>query len=141
MTETRILLADDHTLFREGLASILNAQPDFIVIGEAADGLEVMVMARKLQPNLILMDIGMPGCDGVEATRRILQEQPDVIIVMLTVRNEDEKLFDAIKNGAQGYLLKSIRAANCWPCCAVRCKVTPPSHLCWVAVCWKNSAV
>jgi len=110
MTVIRVLLADDHQLFREGLANILNAQPDFEVVGEAGDGLEVLVKARKLVPDLILMDVGMPGCDGVEATQRVKQELPDVVIVMLTVRDEDEKLFEAIKSGAQGYLLKTIRS-------------------------------
>jgi len=110
MTVIRVLLADDHQLFREGLASVLNAQPDFEVVGEASDGLEVLVKARKLVPDLILMDIGMPGCDGVEATQQVKRELPDVVIVMLTVRDEDEKLFEAIKSGAQGYLLKTIRS-------------------------------
>jgi len=110
MKKIRVLLADDHQLFREGLANILNAQPDFEVVGEASDGLEVLVKARKLTPDLILMDVGMPGCDGVEATQRVKQELADVVIVMLTVRDEDEKLFEAIKSGAQGYLLKSIRS-------------------------------
>lgn len=110
MSKIRVLLADDHELFREGLANILNAQPDFQVVGEASDGLEVLVKARTLTPDLILMDIGMPGCDGVEATQRVKHELPAVIIVMLTVRNEDDKLFEAIKSGAQGYLLKSIRS-------------------------------
>jgi DNA-binding NarL/FixJ family response regulator len=110
MSRIRVLLADDHQLFREGLANILNAQIDFEVIGEASDGLEAMVKARELVPDLILMDITMPGCDGIEATQRIKQELPAVTIVMLTVRDEDEKLFEAIRNGAQGYLLKSIRS-------------------------------
>jgi DNA-binding NarL/FixJ family response regulator len=110
MKKIRVLLADDHHLFREGLANILNAQPDFDVVGEANDGLEVLVKARKLNPDLILMDVGMPGCDGVEATQRVKEELPHVTIVMLTVRNENEKLFEAIKSGAQGYLLKSIRS-------------------------------
>ncbi len=108
MSRIRVLLADDHHLFREGLANLLNAQPDLEVVGEASDGLEVLVKARKLRPDLILMDIGMPGCDGVEATQRIMVELPDTIIVILTVRDEDEKLFKAIQSGAQGYLLKSI---------------------------------
>ena len=112
MNKIRVLLADDHSLFREGMISILHGQPDFEVIGEAADGLEVVVKARKLRPDLILMDIGMPGCDGVEATRQIKDEMPETIVVILTVRDEDEKLFDAIRNGAQGYLLKSIRARD-----------------------------
>jgi DNA-binding NarL/FixJ family response regulator len=110
MTPHKVLLVDDHQLFREGLANILNNQPDFVVIGEAGDGLEALVMARKLKPDLILMDVSMPGCDGLEATQRIKQEQPDVIIVMLTVRDQDDKLFQSIRNGAQGYLLKSIRS-------------------------------
>lgn len=110
MTKIRVLLADDHQLFREGLANILNAQPDFEVVGEADDGLEVFVKARELEPDLILMDVGMPGCDGVEATQHIKGAMPSIIIVMLTVRDEDEKLFQAIQNGAQGYLLKNIRS-------------------------------
>jgi DNA-binding NarL/FixJ family response regulator len=107
-----VLLADDHALFREGLAGIIAAQPDFEVVGEAGDGLEAMVKARELVPDLILMDIGMPGCDGLEATRQIRQELPAVTIVMLTVRDEAEKLFEAIKNGAHGYLLKNIQAQD-----------------------------
>lgn len=110
MERIRVLLADDHALFRDGLATILATQPDFEVVGEAGDGLEALVKARELVPDLILMDIEMPGCDGLEATRQIVQELPAVIVVMLTVRGEDEKLFEAIKGGAQGYLLKSIHS-------------------------------
>jgi len=110
MAKTRVLLADDHSLFREGLANILNAQPDFEVVGEASDGLEVIVKAADLVPDLILMDVSMPGCDGLEATQQIKSKHPHTTIVVLTVRDEDEKLFRAIKSGAQGYLLKSIRS-------------------------------
>ena len=110
MARIRVLLADDHHLFREGVANLLNSQPDMEVVGEASDGLEVLVKARKLKPDLILMDIGMPGCDGVEATECIKQELPDIVIVILTVRDEDEQLFRAIQSGAQGYLLKTIRS-------------------------------
>jgi DNA-binding NarL/FixJ family response regulator len=110
MSRIRVLLVDDHHLFREGLVTILNGQPDFEVIGQASDGLEALVKACKLKPDLILMDVTMPGCDGLEATQRIKQELPEVTIVMLTVRDENEKLFEAIRNGAQGYLLKSIRS-------------------------------
>lgn len=112
MPRTRILLADDHALLREGLAGILASQPDLAVVGEAGDGLEAIVMARELQPDLILMDIQMPGCDGIEATRKIKQFLPNTIIVMLTVRDDEEKLFGALKNGAQGYLLKNIRSVD-----------------------------
>ena len=110
MKPTRVLLVDDHHLFREGLANILAAQSDFEVIGEAGDGLEALVKTRRLKPDLVLMDVTMPGCDGLEATQRIKKEIPEVTIVMLTVRDEDDKLFEAIRSGAQGYLLKSIRS-------------------------------
>jgi two-component system nitrate/nitrite response regulator NarL len=108
MRKVRILLADDNQLFREGLESILNSQPDFEVVGVAGDGLEAVVKARKYKPDLILMDIGMPACDGVEATRLVKHESEDTMIVMLTVHSNEEKLFEAIQSGAQGYLLKNI---------------------------------
>ena len=109
MSKIRVLLVDDHSLFRDGLARILNSQIDFEVIGEATNGLEAIAEAKKLEPDLILMDVTMPVCDGLEATKQIKQELPNVTIVMLTVSDENEKLFEAIRNGAQGYLLKSIR--------------------------------
>lgn len=110
MTKIRVLLADDHSLFRKGMAHVLNTQPDFEVVGEASDGIEVLVKALELVPDLILMDINMPGCDGLEATQWIKQRLPGVIIVILTVRDDDEKLLRAIRNGAQGYLSKDIRS-------------------------------
>ena len=110
MAKIRVLLADDHSLFRKGIAHILNTQPDFEVVGEAGNGLEVLSKALELLPDLILMDVNMPGCDGLEATQWIKQRLPDVIIVMLTVRDDDDKLFQAIRNGAQGYLSKDMRS-------------------------------
>jgi DNA-binding NarL/FixJ family response regulator len=110
MSPIRVLLVDDHVLFREGLAGIIASQSNMEVIGEASDGLEAIVKAEELKPNLILMDIQMPGIDGLEATRQIKLKLPDTIVVMLTVRDDEEKLFEAIKNGAQGYLLKNIRS-------------------------------
>jgi len=112
MKQVRVLLADDHALFREGLAGIIGAQADMQVVGEANDGLEAFVKAQELKPDLILMDIQMPGMDGLDATRKIKQILPETIIVMLTVRDEDEKLFEALRNGAQGYLLKEIRSQD-----------------------------
>jgi DNA-binding NarL/FixJ family response regulator len=105
----RILLVDDHILFRKGIASLLDSQPDFEVVGEADDGCQALEKARELMPDLILMDITMPRCNGREATRLIKQEMPYVKIVMLTVSDEDEDLFDAIRNGAIGYLLKNLK--------------------------------
>ena len=110
MEQARVLLADDHALFREGLAGIIGAQPDMQVVGEANDGLEAFVKAQELKPELILMDVQMPGMDGIEAVRQIKQILPETIIVMLTVRGDDNMLFEALKNGAQGYLLKEIRS-------------------------------
>jgi len=110
MERMRVLLADDHALFREGLAGIIGSQPDMEMVGEANDGLEAFVKAQELKPDLILMDVQMPGMDGLEATRQIKQILPETTIVMLTVRDDDEKLFEALKNGAQGYLLKEIRS-------------------------------
>ena len=104
----RVLLADDHSLFRKGIASLLSAESDFEVVGEAANGREALEMARGLMPDIILMDISMPGVDGLTATRQIKEEIPYVRIVMLTVEEEDQSLFEAVKSGAQGYLLKKI---------------------------------
>ncbi|MBE7436609.1 MAG: response regulator transcription factor [Anaerolineales bacterium] len=110
MGRMRVMLADDHALFREGLAGIIASQPDMEVVGEANDGLEAFVKAQELKPDLILMDVQMPGTDGLDAARQIKQVLPETTIVMLTVRDDDEKLFEALKNGAQGYLLKEIRS-------------------------------
>lgn len=112
MEKIKVMLVDDHALFREGLSMIISSQPDMEVVGEAADGLEAVVKAIKLQPQLILMDIQMPGMDGIETTRRIKHDLSETTIVMLTVRDDEEKLFGAIKNGAQGYLLKNMHSVE-----------------------------
>ncbi len=110
MNPIRVLLVDDHVLFREGLASIIAAQPDMVIVGEADDGLEALVKAQQLKPDLVLMDITMPAGNGLEATRQIKAVLPETVIVVLTVHSDEQKLFEAIKNGAQGYLLKNIRS-------------------------------
>lgn len=108
MEPLRIMLVDDHTLIRKGLAALLACQPNFRVVGEASDGLEAIKIARQTMPDLILMDVHMPHCSGTEATRVIKREMPYIKVVMLTVSDEDEDLFEAIKSGARGYLLKDL---------------------------------
>lgn len=103
----RVLLVDDHALFRAGIASLLRAW-DIEVLGQAEDGLEALEQARRLSPDVILMDITMPGCSGLEATRLIMAEMPEIKIVMVTVSHDDQDLFEAIKSGAHGYLLKNM---------------------------------
>ncbi len=105
----RVLLVDDHDLVRNGLASLLKAN-NIEVVGEASDGLEALKKAHELKPDIILMDIKMPRCNGLEATRLIKAKVPHSKIIILTVSDDDEDLFEAIKSGAEGYLLKNIRA-------------------------------
>ncbi|HUR80166.1 MAG TPA: response regulator transcription factor, partial [Thermoanaerobaculia bacterium] len=105
----RILIADDHSLFRDGLRSLLLAE-GHEVVGEAKNGAEAVALARELEPDLVLMDVQMPEMDGIAATRAIATENPEQKIVMLTASEEESKLFEAIKSGAQGYLLKNLEA-------------------------------
>jgi DNA-binding NarL/FixJ family response regulator len=107
MTKARICIAEDVQLFREGLVNLINQQPDLEIIGEAEDGLEILSLARDLKPDLILMDINMPICDGIEATALVHEMFPDMTILILTSLEDDEKLLKAVKAGASGYLLKS----------------------------------
>lgn len=108
MNAVRVLVADDNALAREAIISILKADPQFQVVGEATDGQQAIARVREVQPDLVLMDINMPGCDGLLATRIIKREWPRVAVVMLTVSDDARDLFAAIKNGAQGYLLKNL---------------------------------
>lgn len=103
----RVLLVDDHPLFLEGLRNFLTAN-DVDVVGVATDMKTAFALLRTLRPDLVLMDVEMPECDGIEATRRVKAEFPDCRIVMLTVSQDDRHLFDAIKAGAAGYLLKGM---------------------------------
>jgi DNA-binding NarL/FixJ family response regulator len=105
----RVLLVDDQPLFRTALATLIDSQPDLSVAGQAENGLQAVELARELVPDLVLMDVEMPVMDGVEAARLIREQQPGVKLVMLTVAESDAHLFEAIRNGANGYLLKDLR--------------------------------
>jgi DNA-binding NarL/FixJ family response regulator len=107
----RIVLADDHALFRDGVSSLLQAW-GHVVVGHAADGAEAVELVVRLDPDLVLMDVRMPRMSGVEATRAIAAVRPETPIVMLTVSEDEEDLFAAIRAGARGYLLKDLEAAQ-----------------------------
>lgn len=110
MEPIKILIVDDQALFREGLASLIATQPDMKVVGQATDGGEAIEQVEGLRPDLILMDVRMPRVDGLEATRRIKALLPDAKIVMLTISDLAQELFDAMRHGAAGYLLKNMKA-------------------------------
>ncbi len=103
----KVLVADDHAVVRTGLATILGEQPDIIIIGEAKDGLEAISKALELKPDVILMDIFMPNCTGLDAMISIRESLPDARVLILTVSEHEDDLFRALRFGAQGYLLKS----------------------------------
>ena len=106
----KVLIIDDHVLFRQGVRHAIEHEKDVEVVGEAGDGIEALMKARELKPDLILMDINMPHCSGLEAVSAIKRELPGTKIIMLTVHDEDENLFEAIRRGAEGFLTKSVRA-------------------------------
>ena len=106
MERIRILIADDHPVFRYGLRALLAAEPTTEVIGEATTGEEAIAKASSLQPDVILMDLNMPGINGIEATRRILEMTPHMSILVLTMFDDDDSIFAAMRAGARGYLLK-----------------------------------
>lgn len=108
----RILLADDHPLFREGVANSLATAPDFVVIAEAGSGEEAVELARTLGPDLVLLDVSMPGMGGIAAAARIATDLPQVRIMMLTVSETPESLLAALKAGAHGYALKGVSASE-----------------------------
>jgi two-component system, NarL family, nitrate/nitrite response regulator NarL len=112
MNPIRLLLADDHTLFRKGLASLLEKEKGFEIMGEAEDGAEAVSKAQAGKPDLVLMDIHMPGINGLEATRQITNSLPATRVVMLTISEEDKDVFEAIKCGAHGYLSKKVDPEN-----------------------------
>ena len=110
--QLRIVVVDDHRLFRDGLAALLDGAPDIAVVGHAETGLEAVARVEELAPDVVLMDIMMPDLNGIEATRRIRMDHPEVEIVMLTMLEDDDSLFAALCAGAHGYILKGSDKAD-----------------------------
>lgn len=108
----RVMLVDDHEVVRKGLAALIEAQPDLEVVGEASNGPEAVRLARIFQPDVVVMDVRMPGGGGVEACRDLRDRQPDVAVIMLTSYSDDEALFNSIMAGAAGFVLKQIRGED-----------------------------
>ena len=112
MEPIRVLIADDYAPFRDGLCALLHAETDLELVGEAADGDEVIARARELQPDVILMDLQMPGVNGIAATHRILATSPHISVLVLTMFEDDDSVFTALQAGARGYLLKGAPKAE-----------------------------
>lgn len=112
MEQIALLIADDHAEFREGLAALLETATDVDLVGEATTGDEAVTLAARLQPDVILMNINMPGLNGIEATRRILHGSPHIAILMLTMFEDDDSVFAAVRAGARGYILKGALKAE-----------------------------
>jgi len=110
MAKIRILLTDDHTLFRQGIRTLLSAEPDLEVVGEAADAMESVNAARQFRPDVVLMDIGMAGMSSFEATRQIRKERPDTKVVFLSMYDDEDYLAECVEIGANGYVLKDSPA-------------------------------
>lgn len=127
MKRIRIVLVDDQALFREGLRTLLSVQPDLEVVGEAGDGEEAVRLARTLRPAVVLMDMRMPLLDGVAATRRLLDEHPDCRVIALTTFDDDEYVFEGLRAGAVGYLLKDAPSEKL--CEAIRAAARGESFL------------
>jgi DNA-binding NarL/FixJ family response regulator len=108
----RVLIADDHAAFRGGLRALLETAGDVSVVDEAETGEDAVVAVRRSQPDVVLMDVNMPGIDGVEATRRIVDGSPHVAVLVLTMSDDDETVFEAVRAGARGYLLKGAQRAE-----------------------------
>lgn len=112
MTKIRVVLVDDHAILREGLRSLLSLQDDIEVVGEAGDGAGALELVGRVKPDVVLMDVAMPGMDGLEATRRIKSEFPDTRIVVLTQHDNREYVFSLLRAGAVGYILKKSGGAE-----------------------------
>ena len=108
LNNLRVFLCDDHTLFRQGVKKLLELEPDIEIVGQAGNGQEMLDMLKKASPDVILMDIGMPKMDGVTATQKVKKMSPRVKVIILTVYEDEPHIFQAIKAGAMGYLLKDV---------------------------------
>ena len=127
MDKIRIVLADDHAILREGIRALLEDQHDMLVVGEAADGRKAVELARTLKPDVVVMDIGMPLLNGLEATRQIKHDCPDVAVIVLTMHDNEEYVSQLLAAGASGYVLK--RAASSELVTAIRAVATGQSYL------------
>ena len=112
MRKTRILLADDHQLMRSGLRLVIEQQPDLTIVGEAADGREAVAIAKSVRPDVAVMDISMPNLNGIEAAHQIIQSQPDIAVIVLSMHTDESYVLRALKAGAKGYLLKDSAEAD-----------------------------
>lgn len=112
MSKIRVLICDDHTILREGIRLLLNAQPDIEVVGEASDGRDAVTQARTLKPDVILMDIAMPSLNGLEATKQIHRDDPNARVLVLTMYESDEYVAQMLEAGATGYVLKKVAGSE-----------------------------
>jgi len=112
MSRTTIVLADDHPVVRQGLRSLLEAEPDFLVIGEGGDGLEAVQLVERLKPNVLVTDLLMPSLNGLEVTRQVCQRAPQARVVILSMYADEAYVLEALRNGAAGYVLKDASSAD-----------------------------
>jgi two-component system response regulator NreC len=112
MRQVRVLLADDHTLIRAGLRLVVDQEPEFTVVGEASDGRQAVALAQQLKPDIVVMDVGMPGLNGIEACRQIRESLPETQVVMLSMHSDEGYVLRALKAGARAYLLKDSAEAD-----------------------------
>src|SRR5215831_3574943 len=112
MRKIRVLLADDHQLMRSGIRLMLEREADLAVVGEASDGREAVALAKTLKPDVVVMDIGMPNLNGIEASLQMTQENPDVAVVIVSMHSDESYVLRALKAGARGYLLKDSAEAD-----------------------------
>ena len=137
MKQTRVLLADDHTLIRAGLRLVVDQQPEFTVVGEAADGRQAVALAQSLKPDIVVMDIGMPGLNGIEACRQIRDSLPDTEVVMLSMHSDEGYVLRALKAGARAYLLKDSAEADLARAIRAASERKSFSAPRWAKYCWR----